>query len=805
MKKYSYNDAYNASLEYFNGDELAAKVFVDKYALRDNEDNILEKTPKDLHSRLAKEFARIEKAKFKNPLTEEQIYKLQEGFKYIVFQGSPMYAIGNPYQYVSSGNCFVLPSPYDSYLGINYTDSQIAQISCRRGGVGWDVSNLRPANMAVSNAAKTTSGMIEFVKRYSNTIREVAQFGRRGASLQSLHVAHPQVLDFITVKQDLTQVTGSNISIKFTDQFMEAVLKDSQFQLQWPVDSDQPRLTKLVKAKEIWSQFVHSAWLMAEPGCIFIDTVHRESTGYHYGHIETSSNPCGEQFLPPYASCRLLVLNLLSYVENPYTDKAYFNYKLFREHARIIQRLGDDLVDLEIECVDRIIAKIKSDPEPEYIKKIGLDLWDNIRKTALLDRRTGCGFTALGDALAALNIKYGSQKSIEFCEEMQKQYALSVYRSSVEMAKELGPFPQYDSNIDIKSGFIQRIAQADPELWEDMKKYGRRNMVLLTIAPTGSVSCLTQTTSGLEPVFMLKYMRRKKGNPSDKGFRTDFIDQNGDQWMHFDVYHHGLQRWMKINGTDDIEKSPYYKATANDIDWINRVKMQAALQKWIDNSISSTVNLPNDVTEEVVSDIYLKAWQLGCKGITVYRDGCRTGVLVNTEEKAKEKITKTQAPKRPSELPCDVHHVKVKGVQYFVLVGLFNNDPYEVFAGQNGMIDKTVVNGKIIKKSKGKYEAEFNDGSSLSDITKYINEDEEALTRLTSTALRHGADVSFIVSQLEKTNGHLTSFSKAMARALKKYIKDGIGTGEKCDKCGGKIVRQDGCSSCIECGNSKCN
>lgn len=944
---YSYQEALEASIKYFDGDELAAKVFIDKYALRNNDDEILEKTPEDMHRRLAKEFARIEKNKFKKPLSEDEIFELFKGFKKIVPQGSPMYGIGNPYQYVSYGNCFVIPNPADSYLGIMHTDTQITQISCRRGGVGWDVSDLRPVGVGVRNAAKSTTGVISFMKRFSNTVREIGQSGRRGASLQSLAVNHPEIIDFIKVKQDLTQVTGSNISVKFTDEFLQAVEEDKDFELKWPVDSDTPKITKIVKAKDIWKEFIHSAWLMAEPGAMYWDTVIRRSTTAPYkkfGYIETSSNPCviagtlvdtpygkipvedikvgdlvtvygggcekvgsievnenmptfevvfsngvtqhvtesheyfkmdrydignptpltnisvgdeilintsehkakileikphkvctvydihcpnsdswvtsnivqrgcGEQHLPPYASCRLILINLYTYVKNRFTKKAYFDFEQFTQDVKYMQRLGDDMVDLELEAVDRIIKKIKSDPESDEIKKPGLDLWKKVKECAINDRRTGCGFTALADCIAALNMGFDSKQSLEFIDKMSESLKIAAFTESVEMAKELGPFPIYDSSLDISSEFVQELRDEHPELYKKMVKYGRRNMTLLTVAPAGSVSCLTQTSSGLEPVFMLEYKRRKKGNPGDKDFRSDFVDQNKDHWMEFIVRHHGLQEWMNVTGKTNLEESPYHKSTAHDINWVEKVKMQGIIGKHIDNSLSVTVNLPNDVTEEKVSEIYLTAWKTGCKGMTIYRDGCRTGVLVSNDKKEeKHGLVKTQAPSRPKALQCDVHHLTVKGVRYCAIIGLMENEPYEVFIMRNcnnegdSIISRTITKAQLEKQKRGHYNIIDGDGQTVYEIiSANCEEHEEMLARMTSTALRHGSDISFIVHQLEKTRGDMQSFSKVIARTLKKYIKDGTEVkGEICQNCSGKLVRTSGCIECINCGWSKC-
>jgi ribonucleotide reductase alpha subunit len=1285
VKMYTKDEVEKATLEYFNGDELATNVWISKYALRDNENNLLEKTPDDMHRRLAKEFARIEKNKFSNPLTENEIYEYLKGFKRIVLQGSPMYGIGNKYQYVTSSSCYTIPSPHDSYLGIMFLDTQITQISCRRGGVGWDMSTLRPKNMKVTNAAGSTTGVISFMHRYSNTVREIAQFGRRAASLQSLRVEHPEILDFIKCKNDDTSITGSNISVQFTDDFMNSVINNiEKFTLEWPVDRQPAELPKCIMdviTQDIWNSFVENTWNRAEPGAIFIDTVHRRSTsapyngfkevacnpcltydtlvyvadgrgvvkigdlakkgddvdvfclnnknnivirkmrhprltgkkekiykitlddgssikctanhklllnngqyieaknlqkedslylitrfeasikdifpkanansqdyywlqnGYkktnksehriiaehNYGtiekhnvvhhidyngknnafenlrimttkdhnvlhcrnmlgdknpmrraHVEWSKekwdkyrknqskaskgknngryinisqkeyfnhaislttqlnrrfsikewiqyckqnglpygskyrvtkynnsyiefakqaaaycglenadvdprviktqykminsgystkivdgfvhvervceqcgqnfwiehlrrescfcsskcvsryiqndkktcakirftrkihednkkqikekqqieiykrlksildrNPlkkewrvecaknsipfrigkhsrfktytelkefasntnhkvisvefdgyedvyngtvdefhnfliggfigttennkpkqsfvvnlqCGEQYLPEYGCCRLLAINLYSYVKNKFTTNAHFDYQTFNDDVKIMQRLADDMVDLDIECMDRIIEKIKSDPEPEEVKKIGLDLWTQIRERSLQDRRTGCGIVGLADCLAALNIKYDSKQSIEKCNSIFETFKNSAYASSIEMAKEVGPFPIYDYKLDKQSDFIQELNE---QLQKDMKKYGRRNMTLLTIAPTGSVSLLTQTSSGIEPVFMLEYTRRKKINPSEKDVKVDFTDKTGDKWSEYKVYHRGFLDWMKVSGKDKIENSPYYNALAHEIDYVKKVHLQATIQKHIDNSISVTTNLPANISKEKVSELYLLAYKLGCKGFTIYRDGCRSGVLVSQSIKPFPKD-------RPKELPCDVHHISIKGQQYFILVGLIDGRPYEVFAGRNGFLPQTIKTGTIIRKRKNFYKAVFDecDGEELSPITATTNEMEECVTRLTSGLLRTGADMYFVVKQLEKVGERQTdmhSFARSVARALKKYIPDGTKESGQCEECGAEsLIRQDGCVSCSLCGHSKCS
>ena len=815
---YSEAEAIKASTQYFGGDELAASVFIGKQALRDKEGNLLEQTPTDMHRRLAKEFARIEKNKFSEPMKEDEIFDLLDRYKYIVPQGSPMYGIGNPYSIVSVGNCFVLPSPVDSYMGIMYTDTQITQICCRRGGVGWDMSLLRPEGSTVQNAAKTTSGCTTFCKRYSNTIREVGQHGRRGASLQSLKCTHPSIEKFIVLKNGNEDFSGSNTSVQFTDEFMRAVEKGEDIDLQWPCNEEDaqqlgiPMGTVKLKRnakKDIWDTFVESAWGWGDPGCCFIDTVHRDSPGVPFGHKEISCNPCGEQFLTKYSSCRLSCLNLLSYVIDPYTDHARFDMELFKKHARIIQRLGDDLVDLELECVSRIIAKIESDPEPQHIKQIGLDLWNNIKKTAQEDRRTGNGFTALGDALAALNLRYASKECVAFCEEMQRTYALAAYESSVDMAKELGAFPSWDPAKNEQSGFIKKIKEASPELFEKMQQYGRRNMVLLTVAPTGSVSLVTQTTSGVEPVFKVSYSRRKKITGDEV---ADFVDANGDAWKTYKIYHKGYERWMQITGKNTFEESPYYKSEAMDMAWEDRIEMQSVIQKWIDNSISYTINLPEDATKEIVDRVYMEAWRKGCKGITVYRDKCRQGVLLTDEAPKKEKGG--NYIKRGKVLDCDVHHLVKNGKPYYVVVGKKNGEAYEVFTGNNidvgdsSHIPHSVAHGTVEKIAKGEYMLTSENGKFKMLLTNgHSDESADALTRLISTGLRHRIPLEVLVHQIEKTEGGMQSFAKVLCRVLKKYIKDGQKVyGAVCPSCGSNnITRQEGCQTCKECGYSKCS
>jgi len=815
MTTHKYENAVAESEKYF-GNSLSAKACTDKYLLRNNENKLLEKTPVDMHTRIAKEVARIEKKKFKNPLTEQPIFDYLDGFGKIIPQGSPMHGIGNKEQFVSLSNCFVLHKPLDSYGGIMLVDEQIVQISKRRGGVGISLDNLRPTGSPTHNSSRTSTGMRSWMERYSSSIREVGQAGRRGALILTLNVHHPDILTFITAKNDGTSVTGANISVQYTDEFLEAVYNDEEYEQRWPIDSKDPEVSVKVKARDIWEAAVHNAWDRAEPGLLFWDNVLKESPADCYEDFKTiCTNPCAEIPLSVLDSCRLLVMNLFQYVENHFTDKAKFDFKRFREDTMVAQRIMDDIIDLELEAVNRIIRKIKADPEPMYAKKAELDTWNEIKKACVNGRRTGTGITALGDTLAAMGIKYGTEESISMTEMIYRELKLAVYRSSVDMAKEIGPFKSWDHNKEKKNPFLLRIKKEDPELWKDMKKYGRRNIACLTTAPTGTTSMMAMlrvlvgeecfkehgTTTGIEPLFQLSFIRRKKGNPGDDGFRSDFVDESGDHWMEFEVFHPGVELWKKVTGETDVTKSPYYGACSPDIDWTNRVRLQAAAQRHVDHSISSTVNLPEDVSEETVGEIYLEAWKSGCKGMTVYRQGCRTGVLLEK----KVGIPKTNAPPRPKELDCDVYHISVKGQPYFVIVGLYEGDPYEVFAGKNGVIGKKIKTGKVVKKGRKQYKAIFDDDSELSPLSAFSSDEEEVVTRMCSTALRHGTDISFLVHQLEKSNGSLDSFSKSIARALKKYIGDGTEVkGEECEQCSGKLIRQEGCMTCPGCGWAKC-
>lgn len=805
---YSYDEVIKASLEYFNGDELAANVFVTKYALRDKDGNLVEKTPDDMHRRIASEFARIEKDKFKNPLSEQEIYDCLANYEKIIPQGSPMYGIGNP-KAVSLSSCFVVEPPYDCYGGICKTDQEIAQISKRRGGIGYDISSLRPAGVSVKNSAMTTTGAVSFMHRFSHTGNEVGQFGRRGAQMVSISVHHPDIEEFITIKNNEKNVTGANISVRLSNEFLEAVELDKDYELRWPI-SGKPQITKMISAKYIWNLIIHSAWLRAEPGLLFWDNIISESPADVYEDYQTSStNPCSEIPLSPYDSCRLIAINLFHCVDDPYTYKAKFNYDRLAKTTKIAQRLADNLVDLEIEKVTQIINKIKSDPEPDHIKKTELDLWQRILETGQRGRRTGVGPTAVGDTIAALGLKYGSPRSIEVVEKIYKTLKLACYKSSVEMAKELGAFDVYNASKETNCPFIKRIEQDDIELYKDMCQFGRRNIACITTAPTGSVSTQAKigpyfgTTSGIEPCYLSSYTRRKRINPGDEIIGTTFTDNLGEEWMEFEVLHSGLKYWKDMNDNKPIENNPYNNACSPDINWTARVRLQAEAQKHIDHAISSTINLPNDVEESEVAKIYLEAWKSGCKGITVYRDGCRSGILVSSQKD-------DEFPEeRPKKLPCDVHHITVRGQQYFILVGLLDGRPYEVFAGKNGFLPKKIKTGTIIRKRKDFYKAVFDDSDEeLSPITASTDEMEEVITRLTSGLLRTGANMHFIVQQLEKVGERQTdmnSFARSVARALKKYIPDGTQEGTECPECkSDSLVREEGCVICKSCGFSKC-
>jgi ribonucleoside-diphosphate reductase alpha chain len=793
-----YNEAYDSTVAYFDGDELAAKVFLDKYALRNKQDELLEKTPEDMHWRLAKEIARIEKEKFKKPLSEQEIFDCFDKFKRIVPQGSIMYGLGNPYQYASLSNCFVAECPKDSYGGILYTDEQLVQISKRRGGVGIDISNLRPNGTPTTNAAKTSTGILSFMDRYSHSIREVGQSGRRGALILTLSVHHPEIQSFITSKNNKEKVTGANISIRLTDEFFKAVENDEDYEQRWPVDSTTPTILHKVNARKIWLEIIHNAWLSAEPGLLFWDNILNESIPDCYANLgfkTVSTNPCAELILCELDSCRLLLLNTYSYVKNPFTTSAKFDFESFYNDVQLAQRFMDDIIDLELEHINRIIQKIIADPEDPKIKERELNLWKGISKKCEDGRRTGTGVTAIGDTLAALGFTYGSHHSVKKVSKIYQTLKFGCYRASVDMAKELTPFPIFNSALEKDNPFIERLKSEEisfnnttikgKSIWKDMQQYGRRNIALMTTSPAGSVSLLTQTTSGIEPLFQPIYIRRKK--ISDPNIKEDFTDKTGDRWQNYTVNHPKTKDWMSATGKNMMDELPW--KCADDIDWKQRIKLQAAAQQHTDHSISSTVNVPADTEEWEIEEIYNEARTSGLKGITVYRQGCRDGVLVDIDQSDKQT--------RPKELECDVYHISVKGTEYFVLVGLWkDSSPYEVFAGKNGCMNKKIKKGKIIRKRKNTYKFVSDDGDTeLSPITAVMCDMEETISRLTSGLLRTGADMNFIVDQLEKVGGdkeELHNFGKCLARSLKKYIRD-------------KLVRISGCPSCVLCGYSKCN
>jgi ribonucleoside-diphosphate reductase alpha chain len=815
--------------EAFGGDELAPDVFL-KYALRNHQGDLLETDPGQLHKRLAKEFARIE-AKYPNPLSEERILSLLTGFAQVVPQGSPMSGIGNPHQLQSLSNCFVIDQPHDSYGGILFSDQEQVQIMKRRGGVGFDISTIRPKGQPTTNAARTTDGIGVFMERFSNSTREVAQGGRRGALMLTIHCNHPELETFIDIKRDLKKVTGANISVRFTDEFMRAVEGGEDFTLRWPVEAtpEDAEITHVVNARQVWEKFIDAAWTSAEPGALFWDTVVNEGIVDCYqdvGYKTISTNPCGEIPLSPYDSCRLMVINLTSFIRNPFTPSASFNFGEFAAVTQDAQRLMDDLVDLEVECVDRILEKIKNDPQPKHVKQIEQDLWEKIRAAGSNGRRTGLGITGLGDALAALGLRYGSEESITVTEEIYKSLATWSHYSSLVMAHERGAFPAWDWEKEKGHGYLGKIMQeVETQSSGALKAWrtsGRRNIALTTTAPVGSVSILTQTTSGIEPAFLLSYKRRRKITQGDITSRVDFVDPMGDKWQEYTVYHHWFKKWMDVTGKSDPQESPYWGATANDIDWVNSVKIQAAAQRWVDHSISKTCNLPNSATRETVNDVYLQAWKSGCKGFTVYRDGCRTGVLVQAEEpkssQPKPLPDGRLTPKRPKTLECDIHRANIGGTSWLILIGLNDGKPYEVFCGipQNIEIPKRYKSGTLVKNGKREGVTTYNllvpvgedDNLVFKDIVNlFDNPTQGAFTRTISLALRHNVPIHYVVEQIQKDkNSDMFSFAKVIARVLKGYIKDGTKSSEKgCPECGnGDLIYQEGCLSCSSCGWSRC-
>lgn len=838
-KTYTYDEVYDASLKYFNGDELAARVWSSKYALKDSDGSIFELTPDDMHHRIASEIARIE-AKYPNPMSEEEIFWLLKDFRYIVPQGSPMAGIGNNYQVGSLSNCFVigLDGHPDSYGGIIRIDEEQVQLMKRRGGVGHDLSHIRPKGSPVKNSALTSTGLVPFMERYSNSTREVAQDGRRGALMMTVSIKHPDAESFIDAKMTEGKVTGANVSVKITDDFMQASVDKIPFRQQFPVAAENPEVVKEIDASSLWQKIVHNAWKSAEPGVLFWDTIQRESVPDCYsdlGFETVSTNPCGEIPLCPYDSCRLVAVNLYSYVKNPFTSEASFDYDLFRDHVRKAQRIMDDIIDLEMEKIDTIIEKVESDPETAEVKSTELNLWKKIRSKTLKGRRTGCGTTGEGDMLAALGYRYGTPEATEFSTNIHKTLALAYYSASVDMAAERGAFEIYDPEREKNNPFIKRLREADPELYERMVKQGRRNIACLTIAPTGTTSLMTQTTSGIEPVFLPVYKRKRKVNPSDENVRIDFVDEVGDAFEEFTVYHHKFLEWMRVNGLEVkqnltpeeidelVGKSPYYKATSNDVDWMEKVRMQGKVQKWVDHSISVTINLPNDVTEELVGNLYVEAWKAGCKGCTVYRDGSRNNVLESVKSHAPVLIaTPDHISKRPIELEADVVRFQNNKEKWIAFVGLVDGKPYEIFTGladdEDGIFcPKSVNHGKIIKAmdedGRKRYDFQFINKrgykTTIEGLSEKFNPEFWNYAKLISGVLRYGMPIDQVlklVGGLELDSTNINTWKNGVERALKKYLPNGTAaTGQKCPKCGAEtLIYQEGCLICTSCGNSKC-
>ena len=842
---YTYDEAFEASLQYFKGDELAARVWVNKYAVKDSFGNIFEKSPEDMHWRIANEVARIE-AKYQNGLNAQQLYELLDHFKYIVPQGSPMTGIGNDFQVASLSNCFVIgiDGAADSYGGIIRIDEEQVQLMKRRGGVGHDLSHIRPKGSPVKNSALTSTGLVPFMERYSNSTREVAQDGRRGALMLSVSIKHPDSEAFIDAKMTEGKVTGANVSVKLDDAFMQAAVNGTPYKQQYPVDSDQPVFTKDIDASALWKKIVHNAWKSAEPGVLFWDTIIRESVPDCYadlGYRTVSTNPCGEIPLCPYDSCRLLAITLYSYVVNPYTKEAYFDFDLFKKHVALAQRIMDDIIDLELEKIEKIIAKIDSDPESEEVKEAEKHLWEKIYKKSGQGRRTGVGITAEGDMLAAMGLRYGTEEATEFSEQVHKTIALEAYRSSVNMAKERGAFAIYDSEREKNNPFINRLKEADPELYEEMKKYGRRNIACLTIAPTGTTSLMTQTTSGIEPVFMPVYKRRRKVNPNDPQTHVDFVDETGDAFEEYIVFHHKFVEWMTVNGYDPtkrytqeeidklVEKSPYYKATSNDVDWLMKVKMQGRIQKWVDHSISVTINLPNDVDEALVNRLYVEAWRSGCKGCTVYRDGSRSGVLLSTQKDKKDKKEElppckppTVVEVRPKVLEAEVVRFQNNKEKWVAFVGLLDGHPYEIFTGlqddEEGIsLPKSVTTGRIIKnideEGNKRYDFQFENKrgykTTIEGLSEKFNKEYWNYAKLISGVLRWRMPIDRViklVDSLQLDSENINTWKNGVERALKKYVTDGTSAeGQKWPNCGNEtLVYQEGCLICKTCGTSRC-
>ena len=862
-KKYSFDEAFEASLRYFGGDELAARVWVNKYAMKDSFGNIYEKSPEDMHWRIANEVARMEQ-KYKNPISAQEIFGLLDHFRYIIPAGSPMTGIGNNYQIASLSNCFVigLDGDADSYGAILRIDEEQVQLMKRRGGVGHDLSHVRPKGSPVNNSALTSTGLVPFMERYSNSTREVAQDGRRGALMLSVSIKHPDAEAFVDAKMEEGKVTGANVSVKITDSFMEAAVNDRPFVQQFPINAEQPTYSKEISAKKLWEKIVHNAWKSAEPGVLFWDTIIRESLPDCYadlGFRTVSTNPCGEIPLCPYDSCRLLSINLYSYVKNPFTEEASFDFDLFRKHALLAQRLMDDIVDLEMEKIDRIMEKIKSDPQNDEVKHAEYHLWEKIKEKSGKGRRTGVGITAEGDMIAAMGLRYGTEEATKFAVEVHKTLALSAYRSSVTMAQERGAFSIFEAERERNNPFVLRIKEADPQLYSDMMKHGRRNIACLTIAPTGTTSLMTQTTSGIEPVFLPVYTRRRKVNPNDTDVHVDYVDEVGDSFEEYIVYHKKFLEWMKINGLDTtkkytqaeindlVKRSPYYKATANDVDWLMKVRMQGAIQKWVDHSISVTVNLPNNVDEALVNKLYVEAWRSGCKGCTIYRDGSRSGVMISVSKKDKKKkndngretsqdsdlnsseekhehvCTPPQVvEERPQVLDCDVVRFQNNKEKWVAFVGLLDGYPYEIFTGlqdddEGIVLPKSVTKGKIIKQTNAdgthRYDFQFENKrgykTTVEGLSEKFNPEYWNYAKLISGVLRYRMPIDHVihlVGSLQLKDESINTWKNGVERALKKYVTDGTTvSGQTCPICGQEtLVYQEGCLICTNCGASRC-
>lgn len=837
---YTSEEAYQTALQYFKDDELAARVWVNKYALKDSHGNIYEATPDDMHHRIASEIARIEQH-YPNPLSKSEIFDLIKDFKYIIPQGSPMTGIGNPFQIASLSNCFVIgnSSPSDSYGGIMKIDEELVQLMKRRGGVGHDLSHIRPKGSPVKNSALTSTGIVPFMERYSNSTREVAQDGRRGALMLSIGLKHPDSEDFIEAKMESGKVTGANVSIRIDDEFMQAVETNSTYVHQYPLESATPSHKKTTDAVTLWKKIIHNAWRSAEPGILFWDTIIRESIPDCYadwGYKTVSTNPCGEIPLCPYDSCRLLAINLFSYVENPFTKEAVFNWPLFKKHIAAAQRMMDDIIDLELEKIEAILQKIDSDPEDDELKQTERNLWLKIQTKAREGRRVGIGITAEGDMLAAMGLRYGSDEASTLAVEVHKTVAIEAYRSSVYMAKERGAFSIFDSEREKNNPFILRLKEADAQLYYEMLEYGRRNMALLTIAPTGTTSLMSQTSSGIEPVFLPVYKRRRKVNPNDKEARVDFVDEIGDSWEEYVVFHHRFKQWMEVKGYDTtlnysqkelddlVKKSPYYKATSNDVDYLKKVKMQGAIQKWVDHSISVTINMPNDVTEELVAECYMEAWKAGCKGVTVYRDGSRSGVLVaNTENKEETKKTSdTTFPTiRPQILEADVVRFQNKKDKWIAFIGLIDNKPYEIFTGladdEDGILIPRWVNEGLIIKNRdtdgtSRYDFQYKNirgyKTTIEGLSHKFNPEYWNYAKLISSTLRHGMPIEKVVELISslQLDESINTWKNGVARALKRYVPDGTeAQKQSCQNChSANLMYQEGCLTCKDCGSSKC-